>query len=242
MLISTLMGGCASNLEYSQNHTQAQDHYQRGVNYLNAGAPELAVQEFLEALERDRENARIYNALGLAYHMQRKYPLAEEQFQQAITIDPQFSEAHLNYSALLIAMKQWDKAIINAENALTNPAYQTPERAYHNIGYAYYQKGLLTVAISYFQKALAYNPSFPYTNYYLGQIYLQLQKFPDAIREFQAAIQRDPAYWNAYYQLGLAYDRNGERQKAEEIFQRLIALAPRSVWAHESQAYLESRW
>ncbi|RMF83668.1 MAG: tetratricopeptide repeat protein [Nitrospinota bacterium] len=239
MVLVTWIGGCAPTLEQVRNQDQAQQHYLRGVGYLNLGAADLAVKELRSALEFDAKNAEIYNALGLAYHMQGKHPLAAAQFEQATRLDPRFSEAHLNYSALLLDMEQWDKAIVEAEKALANPAYQTPERAYHNLGVAYYQKGLLEMAASYFQKALRFQPDFPYANYYLGRIYLQTGRLAEAIQEFNAAIQRDPTYVPAYYQLGLAYYKQGERQKAEKVFRKVMVLAPRSRWAQTSQTYLE---
>jgi type IV pilus biogenesis/stability protein PilW len=240
MLISTVISGCTPTLQGAPNRDQGRDRYLRGVNYLNVGAPELAIRELWGALEQHENQAEVYNALGLAYHLQKKYPLAEEQFKQAIALNPRFSEAHLNYSALLLDTERWDEAIVEAEHALANPTYQTPERAYHNLGSAYYQKGLLTVAASSFQKALEYNPNFAYANYYLGRIYFQTNRFVEAIQEFQSAIQRDPLYLPAYYQLGLVYHKNGEREKAQETLQKVIALAPQSEWARESRTYLEA--
>ena len=78
----------------------------------------------------------------------------------------------------------------------------------------------LSDASPYFEKASALDPKYALPHYQLGRLLARSQRFREARSELEQAIALQPDLTEAYHQLAHAYERLGEKQKAEQALAR----------------------
>lgn len=130
------------------------------------------------------------------------------------------SEARINLSAVYLNAGRWDEAIAQAQKAIEDPLYRSPDNANYNIGVAYFRKDLPLKAIPYLQMSVKQNRDFAGGYKTLGEVYLDLKKYPEAIRYFERAIKAYDQYTEAYYLMGLAYQKQNRRTIARKWFKK----------------------
>jgi tetratricopeptide (TPR) repeat protein len=91
----------------------------------------------------------------------------------------------------------------------------------HNLGYDAYTEGNNVKAISYFQKALRFNPRSAVTHYSLGNAYMELDKEGIAVYEYQKAIRLDREYLPAYWALSQLYAKQGLYQESLSLLKQI---------------------
>ena len=134
-IMCAITAACAASK--ANKKEDADIHYKLGVVHLNEGNIPDALKELTAAVETYPDDATFHNALGLAYFAKGMHEDAIYQFKKAVKIDPKFSDAHTNLSAAYLETKQWDAAVLEARDALSNIFYATPEFAYFNMGRGY---------------------------------------------------------------------------------------------------------
>jgi type IV pilus assembly protein PilF len=96
--------------------------------------------------------------------------LAHENFQAALRLDAQDSDANNNYGLFLCDRKRESEALKYFLAALRNPLYTTPDRSYVNAGVCTRRQGDVAAAEGYFQQALKVRPMQPQALYQLADI------------------------------------------------------------------------
>jgi Tfp pilus assembly protein PilF len=105
-----------------------------------------------------------------------------------------------------------DKGSTEREESLT--ALQKQARIYRSLGLQLQNKGELDQALSFYQKALALDPSYPVVINDLGVIY-ERQGFNELAKEyFQKAITIDPYYLSAYTNLACLSEKERDLKAA----------------------------
>jgi len=97
--------------------TEADAHFQKGVNYMNEGNYQEAIGEFNQTLTIDSKYVDAYCGIGIAYLNQKKYKEAIEALEKAIALDPDKAIAHyllgmayeqtMNYGEAIAAWKKF---------------------------------------------------------------------------------------------------------------------------------------
>ncbi|MCR4288211.1 MAG: tetratricopeptide repeat protein [Deltaproteobacteria bacterium] len=213
-------------------------HYRLGVVHLNERKFPEALKELTEAVAAYPEDPSYHNALGLAYFARAMNKEGAAHMLEAVRLDPKFSEAHANLSAVYIAEGRWDSAIAEAKAALDNIFYRTPEIASYNMGRAYFSKGDYKAALEAFKKAIEANANYPDAHYNLGQAYDKLNNWKGAVEAYERAVRITPDYIEAHYGLGLAYIKEKNMAAARKSFEKVIGLAPESDMARSSRDYI----
>ena len=193
---------------------RAEAYNKLGFSYMKNAQINRAYVEFQKAIKLNPKNKETLNYLGYINAIYNKYDEAIANYKRAISIDPDYSEAMNNLGVVYLDIKKWDEAISAFTNALENPLYNTPERAYTSMGYAYYMKGDYQKAENALREALMRNPVYPLANYTLGLIYVKLSDDKHAAKEFMTAITISPEYINAHWELAQTYLRRGANAKA----------------------------
>jgi Tfp pilus assembly protein PilF len=96
------------------------------------------------------------------------------------------------------------------------------------LGMTYYSRGDFDKAIGYLQRALAVDPTKTDVHNNLGLVYMEQQRFDQARTEFEICVN-DPTYVNAHLpllNLGQLAEMQGETDRAEEYYRRIIAVNP----------------
>lgn len=138
---------------------RARVHTELGAGYFSRGQYGVALNELGIALAAEPAYAPAYNILGLVRAELREDKEAEEAFRRAVSLQPQYSEAHNNYGLFLCQRGRVDDALARFELALGNPLYATPEKALSNAGACTLSKGDLAKAEVYYMRALRRAPN-----------------------------------------------------------------------------------
>ena len=154
---------------------------------------------------------------------------AISQYQEALQIDPDYAEAHINLGTALLQEGRLDEAIPHFQKALQiNPGYA---KAHNNLGNAFLQKGNVAEAIAHFQRALQLEPADPWPKNNLAWI---LATCPEAsLRDGKKAVE---LAWQAnaltggenltiLHTLAAAFAEAGRFSEAVETAQRALHLA-----------------
>jgi type IV pilus biogenesis/stability protein PilW len=193
---------------------KAEAYNKLGLSYLQDGQINKAYVKFQKAIMLNPKNKETLNYLGHINTRFKKYDEAISFYKRAISVDPVYSDAMHNLGILYLEIEKWDEAISTFTDALDNPLYNSPERSYTSMGYAYYMKGDHQKAENALGEALMRAPVYPFANYTLGLVYVKLSDDKKATKEFMTAIAINPEYINAHWELAQIYLREGANAKA----------------------------
>lgn len=201
------------------------DNYDKGMEYAIKGNFESAKKEFDKALiiapyleplnlslktinevtenKLKRESA-IYFFKGASYASKGQYQQAMDNYNKALEMEPNFTNAYINRGLLYRGNKQYDLALKDYTRALEiEPRSAT---AYNNRGVLYRIKGQYELAISDYNSAIKIDSKFAGAYYNLGVIYHRYKnKFNQAIHFYSKAIETNPKYPDAYDNRGHVY-------------------------------------
>ena len=113
-------------------------------------------REAVEAYAQSPVNAVTANKLGIAYHQMLELDVAKRQYERAIKLDKNYSEAINNLGAVLYAKKSFRKAVGQYKKALK----LAPNSAsiYSNLGTAHFARRKYKDAAECYEKALSLDP------------------------------------------------------------------------------------
>jgi TolB-like protein/cytochrome c-type biogenesis protein CcmH/NrfG len=214
---------------------ESYDKYLLGLHELGEGTRESenrAIQYFQEGIAKDPTDARLYAALGEAYHAQTTYhsspsevmPLAKEAALRALELDPNLASAHVTLGNVrLIFDWDWVAAETEYRRALDiNPS--SPEA---QLGYATYLAtlGHFDEAISRVQQAYLFDPLALESRSEALWIYYFSGRMPETVTQCQKTIELEPAADLPYAMLALAYAQMGQRTETLRAAENAIRLA-----------------
>ncbi len=188
LLAFALIAGCAGPSK------QAVMHYDMGLSYIKDNQFQPAYIEFQKALEYDKSNKDIYNALGFVYLKFDDLQNAKNSFQKAVSLDKNYSDAYNNLCTVEIKMKLYDQGIADCKKALLNPLYETPQKAFYNIALANYREQKYDDAVNEFKSALLRAPDFYPAYYGLALAYKESGDYGSASDALGKAVKLDPAF------------------------------------------------
>jgi tetratricopeptide (TPR) repeat protein len=239
LLIVFLISACGSSLSLKKEE-DAVIHFRLGRVHFNEGNYTTALEELTKAVELAPNNPEYRHLLGLTYFKgKRMYNEAIVHFKEAVKQKPNFSEAHMNLGAVYLELKSWDMAIPHFEATLEDIFYRTPEGAYNNLGWAYYNKGEFQKALENYKKAVEINPRFAMAFNNMGMTYDRAENAEKAVSAFKTAIGLVPDFLEAHYNLGLVLARQKDKEGALKAFERVIEIAPGSEKARSARQFIE---
>jgi type IV pilus assembly protein PilF len=134
-------------------HTELAAQYYALRNY------GTALKELAIAQAADASYPPAFNMLGLVHAALGEDRQAEAFFRKAVTLSPNYAEAHNNYGQFLCQRGRYDEALARFEEALKNPLFAAPEAALANAGFCALAKGDVNSAEPYLRRALARAPN-----------------------------------------------------------------------------------
>lgn len=230
------LSSCGPSLQKKKD--EAKVHYELGVVHMNERNMGDALRELSEAVRLNPDDPAYHNTLGLAYFARDMRTEAIREMEKAIALSPKYSEAHVNLSAIYVVERKWDQVIEESGLALSNIFYKTPEFAYFNMGWAYYNKGDYPKALESFKKAVEANPNYSMAYYDMGLTYEKLNKVKDSIDAYRKAVENSPDYADAHFSLGLALVKQKDKAAALKEFEKVIEIAPESDKAKSAREYI----
>jgi tetratricopeptide (TPR) repeat protein len=187
---------------------------------LLARAKELAEK----ALQLDHSLADAHNALGNVNMWTWEWRAAEDQFRQAIELNPGYSIAHLNYSRMLTFEGRFEEALREADRA--RELDPMPSAVTLQVGLVHYYARRYDRAMEEFRRILEVTPNSVAARHCLGTIYARQGLYPQAIAQFQSLNPLDLAI-EAGNLRALAHTLAiaGRRHEAFDVLNRLTEMS-----------------
>lgn len=182
------------------------------------------------ALELDDSLAEAHTALALVrHHYHWDWKGAEVSYRRAIELSPDFSNAHLWYSWLLLALGRTDEALPQIEQTLkivqeTDPDRLVPVLSTRALAY-YFQHEYLRAADEC-RKAMELNPNYFMLHFILSRSYARMNKHDEAIAALKPAKGTTPGEAPLIdAALGLAYSVTGKLDQTKKMMEAFKAQA-----------------
>jgi tetratricopeptide (TPR) repeat protein len=173
--------------------------YNLGIAHLR-GHRLARAEDLLTAIRQAApEDAVSWNALGVTYFEQRRYPEARAAFEQAAKLRPAYS-----------------KKIFSEEQFLAQP--------WNGLGNVYMELHEYTRAIDCYQQATTCQPNAAYPRNGLANAYLEQDQWDDAEREYREAIKLDSAYAYPWHGLGNLRAHQSRFQDAIPFYRKALEL------------------
>lgn len=144
--------------------------------------------------------AASFHDLGLAYRAEGNNREAEDNYRQAILLQPDYAEAHYNLAVLLQESERSSEARRHYEQAIT--AKPTYVQALNNLGTVLDEEGDHRSAEASYVKALDVNPNVPEVLSSLGSCLRSQGRYSEAAEKFKKAISIRPIFPAAQWNLG----------------------------------------
>lgn len=140
------------------------------IEYMRQGDYKRALDKLNYCKEVKPDYAPTYNVLGLLHQHLGEFTQAEINFRKSIELDNGNPDFINNYGQFLCNQGREVEAIEYFLEAAKNPLYDTPEIPYSNAGTCAYKYSQIDKAVSYFEKALSFNPYIPTTLIQMSEI------------------------------------------------------------------------
>lgn len=169
------------------------------------GASDFAVSSYGKAISLDPKNPANYLALGRVYIARADLPAQGQKKAEEINAE-------------------LDKAANNLEKAVELKQDYAPARFL--LVQIFDRQGKLPDAIRRAEELVMLNNQDIGALFQLGFLYYKSSRFDESKIVFERTVQLSTNYSNARYFLGLIYDREGDKAKAMEQFQKIAELNP----------------
>jgi len=110
MVVATVIGSLAAGARPIDD-VRAEEHYNRGVNFLKANRAELAIAEFTMSIELRPKEVDTHLNLGNAYAANRQIPEAIKAWETCVQMDPNYPRAHFNLATIFKTRQQYRQAL-----------------------------------------------------------------------------------------------------------------------------------
>jgi TolB-like protein/Tfp pilus assembly protein PilF len=173
------------------------------------------------ALSLDPTLAEAHTSLGLIrFQYDWDWKGAEEEFNEALRINPSYAPAHHFFADYLKAMGRFDEALAEIEKAQEldplNLAINT------GVGHVLYLSKQYDRSIQQYKKAVDLDPNFALTHIWFGRPYLEKGMYPEAIAELETAVKLSGEGTLALAMLGHGLASGGRTDDARKILEQLM--------------------
>jgi protein O-GlcNAc transferase len=213
-----------------QQQLNVDDAYAQAVNHFNAERYN-EVDRFCTAIIKAYPNhIDAINLLGVVAQKFNYLDIAVKQFQNAISIKPDFAHAHSNLGNVLLEQGKLDAAVASYQKAISiKPDFAD---ALYNLGTILQKQKKLDGAVAIYQKVVSINPNYAKAHSNLGVIFKKQKKFDEAVTSCQNAITIQPEFAEAHHNLGYILQELGKLEEAATSYRNAIAIKPDYSHAH----------
>jgi tetratricopeptide (TPR) repeat protein len=180
--------------------------------------------------------ADVHNMLGVIYHDVGQFSKAQACFEEALRINPAYTEASLNLAVTYNDMGRYAEArdlYLGALTTSTRPGAKLDSfvmgklaNMYADIAEVYASSGAWDEAVGEYRRALALRPTFVDLRVRLAQALRDAGKPDEAVRELRAVLAQNADYLPARLSLGLAHFSKGDHAAALQELEAVLQKDP----------------
>ena len=197
------------------------------------GHTDAAIRQMKALAPAETGNAEFHDSMGSLYAQQKNWPLAEQEFNRAVQLNPDAAAPHLHLGFVLQAEMKGDPAAewIKASNLAPHDGGVALEA-----GKALADAGLNSQAEPILERAVQLNPESSSAALALALVLQNNNQMPASVDLLKQVIQHDPHNQLALVNLGLALSQMHRAQDGIPYLQHALALEPNSPTAHQDLA------
>ena len=166
----------------------------------------------------------LFNLIGACYKELGELAGAAKMFEIAISLSPQYAEAHFNLGVIHQDLNQKDSAVLCYKKAIDiTPNYPS---AHNNLGNIYKELGDIKSSIESLEWAIAYKHDYAEAHNNLGNSLYESGRVQEAIKSFEKALSYNPAYARAMFNLSLALKDIGKKEDYHKLIEKTVQLKP----------------
>lgn len=180
--------------------------------------------------------ADVYNMLGVIHHDAGQFAKAQSCFEEALRINPAYTEASLNLAVTYNDMGRYHEAkdlYLRALNHSTKPGGKLDSfvmgklaNMYADIAEVYISAGAYEEGIAEYRRALALRPTFVDIRLQLAQALRDAGQLQDAKRELKTILAQNPEWAPARIHYALALFSLKEVGEAVKVLEGVLADEP----------------
>lgn len=206
-------------IEKSPNKARAYNN--RGLAHFQNKDYNLALADFLKALELNPKYHHTYKNLGILYFKVRQHEKAIELYNRFIELFPFDSEIYLNRGHCHLELGNYSQAIKDYTKYIST----TPNffYGYYLRGKSHYRNNENEKALKDLNIAVNLNPRFPDSYYFRGLTKLSSRNFEEAIADFDEAIKLKKDFGEAYINKARAYEFLDRFDLAKETYSKALS-------------------
>jgi TolB-like protein/Tfp pilus assembly protein PilF len=211
----------AKDPKYALAYAGLADSYMLLPNYGGASMQESiapARDAITKALALDDSLAEAHASFGLLDTVELRLEHAVSDFERAIKLKPNYATAHHWLMLGQLSLGRFDQAIVEGKRALELDPLSLIINADYSWAYACAHR--FDEAEKHARKTLELDPHFFLAHYYLGEILQMKGHLHEAIPEFQKSVELNNDVYSIAM-LGQAYARNGQKEEAQKVVERL---------------------
>jgi len=167
-------GGDSQQQSSVDTQASARIHTELAAVYYGQQQYAVALDELKQALNMNSRYAPAYGVRGLVYMSLQEDRKAEKDFEHSLDLDASDSGTRNNYGWFLCQRGREKESMAQFMEAVKNPLYATPEKAYLNAGLCSKKFGKIQEAERYLKNALSIQPKM--TEALLGMAELSFAK------------------------------------------------------------------
>jgi len=135
--------------------------------------------------------------------------------------------AYYNYGVVLKAMKLFDEAILNYQNAIAlKPNYA---EAFVNIGSIHIERGDYERALEQYDQAVRHNPMLAEAYYNRGVVLQELRRHDEALADYDRTLGLKPNYYLAFLNKSVILYELKRKAEAAGNYQQLLRVNPEHI-------------
>ncbi|MBS4217054.1 tetratricopeptide repeat protein [Bacillus sp. FJAT-49711] len=210
----------------------------QGIEFLQKGNVEKAIQMFTEAIEENPHDAVGYvnfaNVLISVGELER----AEQFLKRAIEIDEKASAAYYSYGNLYFNKERYDKAAGMFEKALAIGP-ETNDLQYM-LGMCFVNLGRNELSLPYLQRSVELNDQDIEARFQYALSLARSEVYDEAIKQLETVIKEDSYHADAFYNLGVAYlAHHDDTEKSLHCFDKALDIQPNHALAGNGKKLVE---
>ena len=235
--VDAAMGTYNAIIDFDKNAYKA--YYLRGCLYCKQGNAEAAKADFASAVENQSDDYSLYIEIYENLSAIGELETGKAYLNQALSMKGK-EMADLEYRGqIYYLLGEYDNAIIELKAALDTGS------TYANLYLAksYDDMGDKVTAEGYFKTYIAAVPADAVALNELGEIMLEKGLYADAVSYFEQGLACDviPNRGALMHNLVVAYEFNGDFDKAWEVIQEYVVLFPEDEEAQREYTFLKHR-
>ena len=222
-----------SNVQGNKNNQQPpKEQIQSIIDTFSSGQKKEAIIKIDALIEKYPLAPLLLNISGTFYKSNRQLDVAVIKFNQALVLEPNYTEVHYNLGVTLRELGQIEEAIKSYRNALS--IKNEHPNAHYNLGNALLSLKHYDAAIEHFESAVIFNPKFAQAYNNLGLANKLLGNDVEAGNNFDNALIIKPDYAEAANHRGVIFQNNGDLENAIKYYQKSLKINPELADAYNN--------